>query len=91
MYSRYPIVRVKVRTTLAKGVMMKNSQAEIGPNDDINSIKWKALASASTHRNIRPVVVAGDGYKAVLWLSGPWNKFRNYYSDVVGVILETPQ
>jgi hypothetical protein len=78
-------------TGLDLGGMHEIYMAEIGPDDDINTIEWKALTSDSRHRNIRPVVVAGDGYKAVLWLSGPWNEFRDYYSSVVGIVLETPE
>lgn len=64
--------------------------ARIGPDDNIGNIQWQALTSNSEHRNIRPVVAAGDGYKAVLWLNGPWNTFKDYYSEVAGIILETP-
>lgn len=65
--------------------------AVIGANDDINSIQWEAITSGSKNRNIRPIVVAGDGYKALLWLAGPWNTFINYDVDVVGKILEKPE
>jgi hypothetical protein len=65
--------------------------ARINLEDDIGTIHWKALTRNSPHRNIRPVVVAGGGYKAILWLSGPWNEYRDYYSDVAGIILETPE
>lgn len=64
--------------------------AKIGPDDDIGTIEWKALTADSEHRNIRPVVVAGDGFKVVLWLSGPWNEYRDYYSEVAGLMLESP-
>jgi hypothetical protein len=64
--------------------------ARVGLEDDIDTIQWRALTSGSPHRNIRPVVVAGGGYKVVLWLSGPWNTYRDYHSAVVGVVLESP-
>ena len=65
--------------------------AKIGINDDISTIKWKAITKNSPHRNIRPIVVAGDGYKVLMWLYGPWHDYLNYDSNVVGVILEKPE
>jgi hypothetical protein len=64
--------------------------AKIGVNDDISTIEWKALTSNSPHRNIRPIVVADEGYKVLLWLYGPWQSFTNYDSNVVGIILKKP-
>lgn len=64
--------------------------ATIGATEDISTIKWEAITSGSKHRNIRPIVVAKDGYKALLWLYGPWNTFVNYDVNVVGKILERP-
>ena len=40
---------------------------------------------------LKPGVVTGDGYKTLLWLSGPWNTYRDYYSKVKGMILEIPE
>ncbi|UKM65174.1 glycoside hydrolase family 88 protein [Flavobacteriaceae bacterium GSB9] len=65
-------------------------QANIGPNDDISTINWKPITSNSNYRNIRPIVVADNGYKVLLWLYGPWHTYTNYDSNVVGVILEKP-
>jgi len=65
--------------------------AKIGPDDDISKIKWEAITSNSPHRNIRPIVVADEGYKVLLWLYGPWHTFKNYDSNVVGKILEKPE
>lgn len=62
--------------------------AKIGPSDDIASIHWQPLTAGSAHRNIRPLVVTGDGHKVLLWLSGPWNTFTDYQSDAVGLILQ---
>jgi len=64
--------------------------ADVGLQDDIDTIQWQALTSSSESRNIRPVVAAGDGYKVVLWLSGPWNTYTDYYSKVAGIVLELP-
>jgi len=64
--------------------------ATILPNDNINTIKWKALTTQSAYKNIRPIVVANEGYKVLLWLNGPWDTFVNYDANVKGVILERP-
>ncbi|MFL1011758.1 glycoside hydrolase family 88 protein [Flavisericum labens] len=66
-------------------------QANIGPNDDISTIKWNPITSNSYYRNIRPIVVAAEGYKALLWLYGPWYTYTDYDSNVVGVIIEKPE
>jgi hypothetical protein len=50
------------------------------------SIDWKPVTMDSTVRNIRPIVVAGEGYRVLLWLRGPWETFTNYHSDVVGIV-----
>jgi hypothetical protein len=65
-------------------------KATIGPEDDISSIQWEAITSNSPHRNIRPIVVAEDGYKVLVWLYGPWTTFKNYDVNVIGKILEQP-
>lgn len=65
--------------------------AKIGENDDISNIKWKAITTNSPHRNIRPIVASGGGYKVLLWLYGPWHTYLNYDTDVVGLILEKPE
>ncbi|GAA4237870.1 hypothetical protein GCM10022291_26130 [Postechiella marina] len=61
--------------------------AKIGLSDDISSIKWKAITTNSKYRNIRPIVVANEGHKVLLWLNGPWNSFVNYKTDVKGIVL----
>ncbi len=66
-------------------------EATINITDDINTIKWKAITKNSNYRNIRPIVVANEGYKVLLWLNGPWDDFTNYASDVQGIILEKPE
>jgi len=64
--------------------------AKIGAKDDVSTIKWKAITSGSDNRNIRPIVVAKDGYKVLLWLNGSWNKYTDYNVNVLGIILERP-
>jgi len=65
--------------------------AKIDGNDDISTIIWKPITKNSPHRNIRPIVVANEGYKVLLWLYGPWHSYVNYDSNVIGKILERPE
>ncbi|MFR9636440.1 MAG: glycoside hydrolase family 88 protein [Rikenellaceae bacterium] len=65
--------------------------ARVGASDDISTIKWEAVTKNSLYRNIRPIIVAKDGYKVLLWLNGEWNTYVNYDVDVVGRILERPK
>lgn len=62
--------------------------AKVEINDDISTIKWNAITSNSEFRNIRPIVVANEGHKVLLWLNGPWNTYFDYDSDVHGIILK---
>ncbi len=65
--------------------------AEIGPGDDVSTIKWQAITQGSKYKNIRPIVVAGDGYKVLMWLGGaPWRHFQDYETDAIGMVLERP-
>jgi len=64
--------------------------ARIDLDDDIESITWEPVTFGYSRRNIRPVVVAGGGYKAVLWLTGTFNTYTDYDLDVIGLILERP-
>lgn len=65
--------------------------ATIGPDDDVTTIKWEPITQNSKYKNIRPIVVSGGGYKAVMWLGGNrWNTFKKYQTDSIGLILERP-
>lgn len=64
--------------------------ATIKPTDNIKTIRWKAITTGSTERNIRPILVAKDGYKVLVWLRGEWNSYVNYNVDVVGEVLKRP-
>ena len=65
--------------------------AEIGPGDDVSTIKWQAITKDSEFKNIRPIVVSGEGYKVLLWLGGaPWRHFQDYETDAIGMVLERP-
>ncbi len=65
-------------------------EATIAQDDTIDTIKWKAMTSNSNYRNIRPILVANEGYKVLLWLNGPWHNYTDYDANVLGVILEKP-
>ncbi|WP_242094165.1 glycoside hydrolase family 88 protein [Aestuariivivens sediminicola] len=65
-------------------------EALVGIDDDISSIEWKAVTSNSNYRNIRPIIVADEGYKVLLWLNGPWHDYTDYDADVKGIILDKP-
>ncbi len=65
-------------------------RARVGASDDIESIKWEAVTSGSNYRNIRPIIVADEGYKVLLWLNGNWWTYLHYDVDVRGLILEKP-
>lgn len=65
--------------------------AKVSNNDSTSNIQWQQLTFNSTYKNIRPIVVAGEGYKVLLWLGNqPWRHFQDYESDVMGYILESP-
>lgn len=64
--------------------------ADVKLNDSTASIQWNPLTANSEERNLRPIVVAGEGYKVLLWLQGPWNTYKDYNSDVVGQVLKRP-
>jgi rhamnogalacturonyl hydrolase YesR len=64
--------------------------AKVGEKDSIPTIEWTAVTAGSKHPNLRPVLVAGDGYKLALWLSGPWRSYIDYDVDVKGLVLESP-
>ena len=65
--------------------------AKVNAKADVSSIVWKPLTAGSPVRNIRPIVVSGEGYSVLVWLRGPWNTFTDYRSDVVGIVLESPK
>jgi hypothetical protein len=64
--------------------------AEVKDSDQTGSIHWEQLTFNSPHKNIRPIMVAGEGYKVLMWLSGPWQHYMSYQSDAVGHVLERP-
>lgn len=64
--------------------------ANVGLKDTINTIVWEKVTANSEERQIRPLVVSGEGYTVLLWLSGPWKHFVNYDSNIVGQVIKTP-
>ena len=66
-------------------------EATVGPKDDVTTIRWKAVTANSEFKNIRPIVVAGDGYEVLMWLGGaPWHHFEDYQTDAIGLIRTRP-
>lgn len=65
--------------------------ANVRANPARSAIAWNPLTSGSTVRNIRPIIVSGEGYSVLIWLRGPWNTYTNYQSDVVGIVLKSPK
>lgn len=63
----------------------------MGRLDAAETIEWAAFTSDSTHKNIRPVIVTGEGYKVLLWMTGPWENYQDYDSTIVGHVLERPK
>ena len=55
-----------------------------------SSIHWNAVTQGSKQTNIRPMIVAGDGYKVLLWLRGEYKTYTDYDCDAVGIVLERP-
>ena len=66
--------------------------ARVGPEDDVSSIKWRALTRDSPVRNIRPCIVRDEERRLILWNRGVFNTFIDYQLDTVGIIskLKTP-
>lgn len=61
-------------------------RAKIRLQDDIRSIQWTAVTSDSPVRNLRPMIVRGEGYRVFAWLRGEFQSFTNYQLDVVGEV-----
>ncbi|RKR13287.1 rhamnogalacturonyl hydrolase YesR [Maribacter vaceletii] len=79
---------VNPNTGKATGGTHEIYSAKINSNDTIETIAWKPITQNSEYRNIRPIIVANEGKKVLLWLNGVWNSFINYNVDVKGIILE---
>lgn len=50
------------------------------------SWQWTAITKNSKQDNIRPIVVSGDTYEAVLWLNGRYTTYKDYDLKVLGLI-----
>ena len=51
------------------------------------TIRWNAVTHDSKMRNIRPIIVEGDGYKVLVWMRGEYKTYTDFDCDVVGVVL----
>jgi rhamnogalacturonyl hydrolase YesR len=63
-------------------------RAKISENDDLSSIRWKAVTKAASECNIRPVVVRDRDQRVVLWQQGRFTTFTDYDLDTVGFVEE---
>ena len=61
-------------------------RASVSLADDIHSIRWAPLTADSKARNIRPMIVVGNGYRVILWLRGDFTTYTDYRLDVVGLV-----
>lgn len=50
--------------------------------------QWTAITENSAEDNFRPMVVAGEGREAVLWLRGRYTSYRDYQLKVYGLMRE---
>ncbi len=64
--------------------------AKVDADDNIHSIRWKPITAGSDKRNLRPIIVAGDGYQVLVWLRGDYETYKKYDCDIVGLVLEQP-
>ncbi|MBN2161811.1 MAG: BNR-4 repeat-containing protein [Pontiellaceae bacterium] len=64
--------------------------AEVGSDDNVHSIQWRAVTRDSGAKNIRPMIVSGGGYKVLVWLRGDYTTYTDYTCDAVGLVLERP-
>lgn len=61
-------------------------RASVRPSDTTASIKWQRLTHDNKRHNIRPMIVAGENHKAILWSRGQYSTYTDYYLDTVGII-----
>lgn len=61
-------------------------EAQVSPDDTINTIHWEQLSKDPERYNIRPIVVSNQDHRAILWLRGQYNAYTDYYLDVVGIV-----
>ncbi|MEP4077773.1 BNR-4 repeat-containing protein [Haloferula sp.] len=82
------VISTNVDPTSGKdsGARHEIHRATIGADDDIGSIEWKAVTKDSPVRNLRPVIVRGNGYRVITWLRGDFRTYTDYQMDVVGVV-----
>ena len=77
---------VNPRDGTDKGGKHEIYRASVGPDDDIATIRWEAITENSPVRNLRPIIVCGEGYRVICWLRGQYNTYTDYDLDAVGFI-----
>lgn len=61
-------------------------RANVGLQDDTESIKWEAVTRNSKVRNIRPVIVRAGDRRVLMWNRGQFHTYQNYDLDTVGFV-----
>ncbi|MFC7292870.1 BNR-4 repeat-containing protein [Hirschia litorea] len=64
--------------------------ARIESDDSTDTIEWIPVTTSSEERNIRPIIVTGEGYKVLLWMQGRYTHFQDFDTDIVGTVLAKP-
>ncbi len=59
--------------------------ANVGPGDDIKTVKWQLLSATPEVRDLRPIVVRDRKRRVILWLRGQYSTYTSYSLDVVGI------
>lgn len=63
----------------------------VSAEDNVETINWLPVTQNSKVRNIRPTIVAGEGYKVVMWMHGQFNHFEDYDTNIIGIVLQRPE
>ncbi|MFY0653718.1 MAG: BNR-4 repeat-containing protein [Cyclobacteriaceae bacterium] len=77
-------------TGKSSGGLHEIYKGEVSNKDDTSTIKWTAITKNSKVKNIRPILVTGEGYKVLVWLKGGFNTYTDYSTNIVGHVLEKP-
>ncbi len=81
---------VDPKTGMDAGGSFEIYAATVRASDNIHTIHWNPVTQNSKVRNIRPMIVAGDGYKVLIWMRGDYKTYTDYDCDAVGMILQRP-
>jgi rhamnogalacturonyl hydrolase YesR len=85
---RHVVISTDVNPSTGEALGGKHQifRARIKPSGNTKNIHWVRLTHDDERHNIRPMIVSGDGHKAILWSRGQYNTYVDYYLDTVGVV-----